>query len=42
MEDACRPDEKKESDVGEYIEDEEVQREDGTITVSQKTRLDNR
>jgi len=42
MEDACRPDEKKESDVGEYNEDEEIQRDDGLIYVSQKTRLDNR
>lgn len=42
MEDACRPDERKESDVGENIEEEEVKREDGTIAVSQKLRLDNR
>lgn len=42
MDDACRPDEKKETDVGENIEDEEVKREDGSIVVSQKLRLDNR
>lgn len=42
MEDACRPDERKETDVGENNEDEEVKREDGTIVVSQKIRLDNR
>eukprot|EP00934_Nitzschia_sp_Nitz4_P000884 Nitzschia sp. Nitz4//scaffold271_size25734//660//2601//NITZ4_008302-RA/size25734-snap-gene-0.21-mRNA-1//1//CDS//3329545203//884//frame0 len=42
MDDACRPDEKKESDVGENIEDEEVKRADGSIVVSQKLRLDNR
>jgi len=42
MEDACRPDEKKETDVGENIEDAVVKREDGSIDVSQKTRLDNR
>lgn len=42
MEDACRPDEKKETDVGAYDENEEVKREDGLITVGQKARLDNR
>lgn len=42
MEDACRPDDKKETDVGAYNEDEVVQRDDGLITVGQKARLDNR
>jgi aspartyl/asparaginyl-tRNA synthetase len=42
MIDACRPDEKKESDVGAYDENEEVKREDGMVTVGQKTRLDYR
>jgi aspartyl/asparaginyl-tRNA synthetase len=40
MEDACRPDEKKESDVGAYDEDEVVKRDDGLIQVGQKARLD--
>jgi len=43
MADACRADEKKETDVGENIEEApEEQREDGSIIVSQKLRLDNR
>ena len=43
MADACRPDDKKENDVGENIEDaQEGPREDGSIVVSQKLRLDNR
>jgi aspartyl-tRNA synthetase len=42
MEDAIRPDEKKETDVGAYDENEEIVREDGLITVGQKVRLDNR
>eukprot|EP00339_Tiarina_fusa_P026522 CAMPEP_0117031312 /NCGR_PEP_ID=MMETSP0472-20121206/22522_1 /TAXON_ID=693140 ORGANISM="Tiarina fusus, Strain LIS" /NCGR_SAMPLE_ID=MMETSP0472 /ASSEMBLY_ACC=CAM_ASM_000603 /LENGTH=605 /DNA_ID=CAMNT_0004739615 /DNA_START=125 /DNA_END=1942 /DNA_ORIENTATION=+ len=42
MIDACRPDEKKESDVGANEESEEVKREDGLISVGQKTRLDYR
>jgi len=42
MEDACRPDEKKEVDVGAYDENEEVQREDGLVRVGDKNRLDNR
>mmetsp|Transcript_24687 Transcript_24687/g.69288 ORF Transcript_24687/g.69288 Transcript_24687/m.69288 type:complete len:611 (-) Transcript_24687:1378-3210(-) len=42
MEDACRPDETKETDIGTYNEDEVVQREDGLIQVGQKVRLDNR
>ena len=43
MEDACRPDAYKETDVGAYNEDDEVQpAEDGLIRVGQKARLDNR
>jgi aspartyl-tRNA synthetase len=42
MEDACRPDERKETDVGLYDEDEEVQRTDGLVNVGQKARLDHR
>ena len=42
MEDACRPDEKKESDVGAYDETVEVKREDGMAVVGQKARLDYR
>lgn len=42
MEDACRPDDKKESDVGAYDENEEVKREDGLVRVGDKNRLDNR
>ena len=42
MEDAIRPDAKKETDVGAYDEDEEIVREDGLITVGQKVRLNNR
>lgn len=42
MEDACRPDSGKETDVGAYHEDEEVPNEDGLIHVGQKIRLDYR
>ena len=43
MEDACRPDVVKESDVGAYNEEEEVTKEEGgVIQVGQKVRLDNR
>jgi aspartyl-tRNA synthetase len=42
MEDACRPDETKETDVGIYDEDEEYHRTDGLVNVGQKARLDNR
>jgi aspartyl/asparaginyl-tRNA synthetase len=42
MEDACRPDDKKETDIGAYDENEEIQREDGLIYVGQKMRLDHR
>ena len=43
MEDACRPDTGKETDVGEYNEDdEELAAEDGLIRVGQKMRLDYR
>jgi nondiscriminating aspartyl-tRNA synthetase len=41
MEDACRPDSFKESDVGAYFDDdEEKPTEDGLIRVGQKMRLD--
>ena len=42
IEDACKPDSVKESDVGAYNEDEEVQRDDGVIRVGPKMRLDYR
>jgi len=43
LEDAMRPDEVKETDVGAYNEDEEVAaRQDGGATVGLKNRLDNR
>lgn len=42
MEDACRPDSGKETDVGAYNEDEEVAPEDGLVHVGQKMRLDYR
>lgn len=43
MEDACRPDAFKESDVGAYFDDDEVApSEDGMIRVGQKMRLDYR
>ena len=42
MEDACRPDSGKETDVGAYNEDEEEVHEDGMIRVGQKMRLDYR
>lgn len=43
LEDAMRPDEVKEADVGAYNEDEEVApRQDGGATVGLKNRLDNR
>lgn len=42
MEDACRPDAVRESDVGAYNEDEEVQPDDGLVHVGQKMRLDYR
>eukprot|EP00980_Cylindrotheca_fusiformis_P022248 scaffold9153_cov121-Cylindrotheca_fusiformis.AAC.12 len=42
MEDACRPDDTKESDVGAYDENEEIKREDGLVRVGDKNRLDNR
>lgn len=42
MEDACRPDSVKETDVGAYNEDDEAPSEDGVIRVSQKLRLDYR
>jgi aspartyl-tRNA synthetase len=42
MEDACRPDAEKETDVGEYNEDEQVQAEDGLVRIGLKNRLDNR
>jgi aspartyl/asparaginyl-tRNA synthetase len=43
MEDACRADAYKETDVGAYNEDDEVQpAEDGLIRVGQKARLDHR
>jgi aspartyl-tRNA synthetase len=42
MEDACRPDSVKETDVGAYNEDDEVMPEDGLIHVGQKMRLDYR
>lgn len=42
MEDACRPDSGKETDVGAYNEDEEVQPDDGLVHVGQKMRLDYR
>merc|ERR1711957_300152 len=41
MEDACRPDFGKESDVGEYT-GEEKKSEDGMVRVGQEVRLDNR
>jgi hypothetical protein len=41
MEDACRPDSFKESDVGAYFDDdEEKPAEDGMIRVGRKMRLD--
>jgi nondiscriminating aspartyl-tRNA synthetase len=41
MEDACRPDSFKETDVGAYFDDDEVvPAEDGMIRVGQKMRLD--
>jgi len=43
MEDACRPDDGKETDVGAYNEDdEEKPSEDGLVHVGQKIRLDYR
>lgn len=43
MEDACRPDSGKETDIGAYNEDdEEAPSEDGLIRVGQKMRLDYR
>jgi len=42
MEDACRPDTVKETDVGEYNEDDEAPHEDGLGHVGQKMRLDYR
>jgi nondiscriminating aspartyl-tRNA synthetase len=43
MEDACRPDAGKETDVGAYFDDDEVPTaEDGLIRVGQKMRLDYR
>mmetsp|Transcript_29276 Transcript_29276/g.41453 ORF Transcript_29276/g.41453 Transcript_29276/m.41453 type:complete len:608 (-) Transcript_29276:70-1893(-) len=42
MEDACRPDTEKETDVGAYNEDDEEVAEDGVIRVGQKMRLDYR
>lgn len=42
MEDACRPDFGKETDVGAYNEDEEVVADDGLVRVGQKMRLDYR
>mmetsp|Transcript_20506 Transcript_20506/g.31601 ORF Transcript_20506/g.31601 Transcript_20506/m.31601 type:complete len:608 (-) Transcript_20506:1979-3802(-) len=42
MEDACRPDSGKETDVGAYDENEEAVHEDGLIRVGQKMRLDYR
>jgi len=42
MEDACRPDTGKETDIGAYNEDEEQVAEDGVIRVGQKMRLDYR
>ena len=44
MEDACRPDSGKETDVGAYNEDDEEEEEakDGLIRVNQKIRLDYR
>lgn len=42
MEDACRPDTVKESDVGAYNEDEQEQEVDAEGRVSQKMRLDSR
>lgn len=41
MEDACRPDCGKETDVGEYT-GEEKESEDGLVRVGQEVRLDNR
>ena len=41
MEDACRPESGKETDVGAYNEDDEVE-EDGIVRVGQKVRLDYR
>jgi len=41
MEDACRPDFGKESDVGEYTGEEKTS-EDGMVRVGQEVRLDNR
>lgn len=42
MEDACRPDSGKETDVGAYHEDDEEMQEDGIVRVGQKMRLDYR
>jgi aspartyl-tRNA synthetase len=43
MEDACRPESGKETDVGAYNEDDEVEvEEDGIVRVGQKVRLDYR
>ena len=42
MEDACRPDSGKETDMGAYNEDEEIVSDDGLIHVGQKMRLDYR
>ena len=44
MEDACRPDFEKESDVGAYLgkDEEEKPSADGLVRVSQELRLDNR
>lgn len=42
MEDACRPESGKETDVGAYHEDDEEVHEDGIIRVGQKMRLDYR
>lgn len=42
MEDACRPDDGKETDVGAYNEDDEEKHDDGLVHVGQKIRLDYR
>jgi nondiscriminating aspartyl-tRNA synthetase len=42
MEDACRPDDVKEAQVGDYNEDDEIMHDDGLVHVGQKVRLDYR
>jgi aspartyl-tRNA synthetase len=42
MEDAARPESGKETDIGAYNEDDEVQQDDGLVHIGQKMRLDYR